>query len=149
MEINGIAHLHITVNNLKDCLPFYEQVLGFMGFIPVVKATRGVYFVGGKTAVAITRSDEKNRDLPFDQRRIGLHHICFRAKKREDVDEIHEFLKSINAKIVYPPKEGPWVPGYYSVLFEDPDGIRLEVNYVPMESFFIPPKGRGKFRLIT
>ena len=22
-------------------------------------------------------------------------------------------------------------PGYYSVLFEDPDGIRLEVNHVP------------------
>ena len=24
-----------------------------------------------------------------------------------------------------------WAPGYYSVLFEDPDGIRLEVNHVP------------------
>jgi catechol 2,3-dioxygenase-like lactoylglutathione lyase family enzyme len=27
-------------------------------------------------------------------------------------------------------------PGYYSVLFEDPDGVRLEVNHVP---------GRGVF----
>jgi hypothetical protein len=25
----------------------------------------------------------------------------------------------------------PWAPGYYYVLFEDPDGIRLEVNFVP------------------
>ncbi len=24
-----------------------------------------------------------------------------------------------------------WAPGYYSVLFEDPDGIRLEVKFVP------------------
>ena len=24
-----------------------------------------------------------------------------------------------------------WAPGYYYVLFEDPDGIRLEVNFVP------------------
>ena len=23
------------------------------------------------------------------------------------------------------------MPGYYSVLFEDPDGIRPEVNYIP------------------
>src|SRR5215472_17551784 len=26
---------------------------------------------------------------------------------------------------------GPWALGYYYVLFEDPDGIRLEVNFVP------------------
>jgi hypothetical protein len=24
-----------------------------------------------------------------------------------------------------------FAPGYYSVLFEDPDGIRAEVNFVP------------------
>ena len=29
------------------------------------------------------------------------------------------------------PEEGSWPPGYYYVLFEDPDGIRLEVNFVP------------------
>ena len=29
------------------------------------------------------------------------------------------------------PAEDTWAPGYYSVLFEDPDGIRLEVNFVP------------------
>jgi hypothetical protein len=30
------------------------------------------------------------------------------------------------------------VPGYYSVLFEDPDGIRLEVNHVPGKGVFDP-----------
>ena len=35
------------------------------------------------------------------------------------------------ATIVRGPMEGSWVPGYYYVLFEDPDGIRLEVNFVP------------------
>jgi hypothetical protein len=30
--------------------------------------------------------------------------------------------------IVRGPAEDTWAPGYYSVLFEDPDGIRLEVN---------------------
>jgi hypothetical protein len=44
---------------------------------------------------------------------------------------MYAFLQQINAKIVHPPEDGPWAPGYYSVLFEDPDGIRLEVNYVP------------------
>ena len=37
----------------------------------------------------------------------------------------------LGATIVHAPEDGPWAPGYYSVLFEDPDGIRLEVNHVP------------------
>jgi len=32
---------------------------------------------------------------------------------------------------VHPPEEARWAPGYYSVLFEDPDGLRLDANFVP------------------
>jgi catechol 2,3-dioxygenase-like lactoylglutathione lyase family enzyme len=62
---------------------------------------------------------------------VGLHHLCFRARDRGDVDSLHGFLQEVGAKIVHPPEEGTWAPGYYSVLFEDPDGIRLEMNHVP------------------
>ena len=37
----------------------------------------------------------------------------------------------LGAKIIRAPREDSWAPGYYSVLFEDPDGIRLEINHVP------------------
>jgi predicted lactoylglutathione lyase len=57
--------------------------------------------------------------------------LCFRARERADVDAVHAFLLKTGAKIVHPPEDGPWAPGYYSVLFEDPDGIRLEVKHVP------------------
>ena len=40
-------------------------------------------------------------------------------------------LEAQGAKIVRPPEEGPWAQGYYSVLFEDPSGIRIEINHVP------------------
>jgi predicted lactoylglutathione lyase len=60
-----------------------------------------------------------------------LHHFCLRARRREDVDALHVFLRSIGARIVHPPEEASWAPGYYSVLFEDPDGIRIEANHVP------------------
>ena len=46
-------------------------------------------------------------------------------------DELHAFLVEIGARVVHAPEEGPWAPGYYSVLFEDPDGLRLEANFVP------------------
>ena len=38
------------------------------------------------------------------------------------------FLVGIDAHIVHGPQEDGWAPGYYSVLFEDPDGIRLEIT---------------------
>ena len=62
---------------------------------------------------------------------VDICTVCLRARERGDVDEIYGFLKTIGAKIVHAPEDGPWAPGYYSVLFEDPDGIRLEVNHVP------------------
>ena len=65
------------------------------------------------------------------QQRVGLHHLCLRARSREDVDRCATLLEEIGANIVRGPMEGTWAPGYYYVLFEDPDGIRLEVNFVP------------------
>src|SRR2546430_13874687 len=48
--------------------------------------------------------------------------ICFRARERADVDEAYDFLVKIGAHIVHAPREDNFAPGYYSVLFEDPDG---------------------------
>jgi len=131
MEINGIAHIQLTVNDLQRAMPFYEEVLAFMGMHAVVKNPEFLYMIGGRTAVAVARSSAENRAAVFDQRRIGLHHVCFRARSREDVDALYAFLRERDVKIVRPPEEGTWAPGYYSLLFEDPEGIRLEVNYVP------------------
>jgi catechol 2,3-dioxygenase-like lactoylglutathione lyase family enzyme len=131
MEINGIAHLMLTVSNFEACQPFYEQMLTFLGLKPVINADGMLYCVGGRTAVGIMRADERYRDERFVQFRVGLHHVCFRARERQDVDTFYDFLNTLGAKIIHPPEEGPWAPGYYSVLFEDPDGIRLEMNHVP------------------
>ena len=131
MDINGIAHVMLTVSDFEACLPFYERLLEFLGLKTVLKADEMLYCVGGRTAIGIMRAEEDRRAERFVQRRVGLHHLCFRARAREDVDALHAFLVRMGATIVHPPEEGPWAPGYYSVLFEDPDGIRLEMNHVP------------------
>src|SRR5512139_3584331 len=138
MEINGIAHIFVTVSNVETCLPFYERLLTFLGMRPVLKTDTMLYCVGGRTAVGVMQAEEAYRGERFVQFRVGLHHICFRARERADVDTVHAFLETIGATIVHPPEEGPWAPGYYSVLFEDPDGIRLEVNHVPGKGLLAP-----------
>jgi hypothetical protein len=62
---------------------------------------------------------------------------------------MHAFAAGeLEAHIVHAPEEGSWAPGYYSVLFEDPDGIRVEVNHVPGKGHLGPggrlgPNGSG------
>ena len=131
MEINGIAHVQLTVSDFDACKRFYGALLGLFDMTVVFDDDEVKYWVGGRTAVAITRCDPAHANERFVQRRVGLHHLCFRLRAREDVDRVHELVVQLGAKIVYPPQEGAWAPGYYSTCFEDPDGIRLEVNFVP------------------
>lgn len=131
MEVNGMAHVMLTVSNFEACLPFYEKLLPFLGMKPVIRNNDTLYCVGGRTALGVVRGDPQYGGERFVQRRVGLHHLCLRARTKEDVDEAYAMVRGAGAKIVHPPEQGPWAPGYYSVLFEDPDGIRLEINFVP------------------
>jgi catechol 2,3-dioxygenase-like lactoylglutathione lyase family enzyme len=131
MEVNGIAHIFLTAANFERSREFYRKLLPFLGMEPMIDSDGVYYCVGGRTAVAIRAPSPENAGATFDQNRIGLHHLCFRARERADVDELHTFLASIGTKIIRAPREDQWAPGYYSLLFEDPDGIRLEINHVP------------------
>jgi catechol 2,3-dioxygenase-like lactoylglutathione lyase family enzyme len=131
MKVNGIAHIQLSVNRFDECEAFHDQLMPYLGLQVVFRAPDFVYYVGGRTGYAICRADEKYAHEPHDAARPGLHHYCFRARSREDVDELYLFLQEVEAEMVRAPEEGPWAPGYYSLSFLDPDGIRLEVNHVP------------------
>ena len=131
MEINGVAHTFVTVGDMARSRAFYSKLLPYFGLVPVLDAPDFYYCVGGRTAFGLRPAGPEYRADRFVQARVGLHHICFRARTREEVDELHAKLIEWGAKVVHKPEEGAWAPGYYSVLFEDPDGIRLELNFVP------------------
>ena len=132
IDINGIAHVQLTVSDVARSRTFYHRLLhDTFGMTIQYDAPEYFYCIGGRTGIGITPADDQFRDTPFDQRRVGLHHICFRLRSREDVDRLYDVLQDMEARIVHPPEDGPWAPGYYSILFEDPDGIRLEANFVP------------------
>lgn len=142
MEINGIAHIQITAGRYAVAREFYRKLLPFLGLKEVMDSPGGYYCVGGRTGLLISPPDPEYDGQRFVQRRIGLHHVCFRARSREDIMEAHEFVKTLGVPIITAPKEGPWAPGYYSILFEDPDGVRLEINHVPGKGVFATESGK-------
>ena len=131
IDVNGMAHVVLTVSQFDKAVAFYKRLLPFLGLQLVFESDDFCYHVGGRTALGIQPCDPEHEGERFVQQRVGLHHICFRARSREDINRLHELLLELEATIVMGPTEGPWAPGYYYVLFEDPDGIRLEVNFVP------------------
>ena len=131
IEINGMAHVILTVSNFDKCREFYCELMPFLGLTKVYDGNNFVYHVGGRTAIGIQRCAPDHIGERFVQNRIGLHHLCLRARSAEDVDKVGEKLRNMGAMIDRGPLFGDFAPGYYYIVFEDPDGIRLEVNYVP------------------
>ncbi len=131
MQINGIAHVQLTVSDFDAALPFYERLLVALGLTPVMRSEGFFYCVGGRTGVAISRAAAERGGEKFVQRRVGLHHVCFRARERADVDAVYALLLDMGAKIVHPPEDGPWAPGYYSV------------NHVPGKGLLAPGATAG------
>ena len=131
IKLNGMAHIVINVSRWKDCKAFYKKLMPFLGMEQVFDGQEYIYFVGSRTAVGIKKCETKYNNQVFQQDGIGLHHFCLRSRSKEDVDKVYHFLLTINAKIVGEPKAGEWAPGYYFVVFEDPIGTRIEVNFIP------------------
>ncbi len=149
VEVNGIAHIQLTVSD-PESLVFWEKLCHFLEMKTLIKGDDVRYCIGSRTGILARLAPPRKRGAIFDQDRSGLHHFCFRARRREDVDSIHEFVaNTLEARVVHAPEEGGrFARGYYSVLFEDPDGIRVEVNFVPGKGHFghggrLGPDGSG------
>ncbi len=149
VEMNGIAHIQLTVNDPDRCIPFWEKLCHFLAMKTLIKGDAVLYCIGSRTGILVRGAPPEQRSGRFDQDRAGLHHFCFRARERADVDAVYKLLvDELDARVVHPPEEGRFAPGYYSVLFEDPDGIRVEVNHVPGKGHFgtggrLGPDGTG------
>src|ERR1700741_3473149 len=94
VELNGIAHIQLTVNDPDRCCAFWEKLCHFFEMKTLIKGEGIVYCIGSRTGILVRGAPEGKRDRPFDQDRPGLHHLCFRARDREQIDTIYEFVRS-------------------------------------------------------
>lgn len=130
--LNGVAHVVLTAGDFERSTAFWRAMIAHLELKVVLDSEHMLYGVGGRTAIGIRTGSPENAGKRFDQGAPGLHHACFRMRDRAAVDAVHGFLAGRDdIRIVHEPQEEPWAPGYYSILFEDPDGIRIEFNHVP------------------
>lgn len=125
-----VHHIDLTVRDVAASAPFYEALLGFLGYVRVKQEaalqvwdlSRDGQVIGG-VALRAARSDRAH-----DRYTAGLHHLAFQAADRADVDRAHALMKEKGATILDPPAEYPkYGAGYYAVFVADPDGLKVEV----------------------
>jgi len=129
-DIIGIEHIVLHVGDLDRSKPFYDTLLGFLGFKLEWEFDRIAGWNNGDTMVWIRETDTQGKKRKFRLGDIGLHHYAFEFGKREHVDELYAFLKRHKIRVVDPPTEYPsYGHGYYAVYFLDPDGMKFEGVY--------------------
>jgi glyoxylase I family protein len=137
----GIDHLMINCNDYDAAIRFYSWLMPLIGYPQTVSfeqpapasgtingAINGWFGAGGSLWVS---ASEKAGRQAFSKERIGLREIAFRAESRAQIDELANQIAAHGGKILDAPREYDYVPGYYSVFFTDPDGIKLELVHVP------------------
>src|SRR5436305_10212441 len=108
-----MAHVILTVAKWDEARAFYAALLPFLGLKKVYDGNNFLYHVGGRTAVGIQRAGPDHTGDRFVQNRVGLHHLCLRARSREDVDNAAAKVRALGGFIDRAAREGAWSPGYY------------------------------------
>lgn len=69
--------------------------------------------------------DEEKKEFV---RNIGLDHLCIGVGTREEVEKLHEIVKTHDVLITREPRDYPeYGDKYYAFYFRDPDGFPLEI----------------------
>lgn len=131
IEVLGVEHIDLTVNDVARSRAFYDKVLGELGFRKY-EGDDYIHWANAQMTLAIRGASAPNRAAHFDRYRVGLHHLALRARSRADVDAFHAFLLREKITVLDAPAEYPqYGQNYYAVFFADPDGVKLELVHFP------------------
>jgi methylmalonyl-CoA epimerase len=95
--IKRVHHIAIAVNNLKESVALFENLLGIKAHItevPGQQVTEAVLKVGGEVEINLVEPmvPESTVAKFLEKRGEGLHHIAL------EVDDVNDELKSIESK---------------------------------------------------
>jgi glyoxylase I family protein len=131
IEVLGVEHIDLTVNDVARSRLFYDKLLAELGFRKY-EGSDYIAWSNAQMTLAIREASAANRDARFDRYRVGLHHLAFRARSRAEVDAFHNFLVREKVTVLDAPAEYPqYGKDYYAVFFADPDGLKLELVHFP------------------
>ena len=138
-EVIGIDHIYVSVSDLARSEAFYDRVLcDALGFRKNAFALGGdphVQYFNRLFGVVLRPARVQRAHEPYAP---GLHHFCLRVDSVEDVHAVARELQAGGVAATDARLYPEYADDYCATFFADPDGVRLEVNYVPGEGLLAP-----------
>ena len=132
----------MNVTELDVSVPFYEAALGPLGF-RCADFVRGNYarLTNGRDAVIVLcQAEQRHLDgaPAYHRKRVGLSHFALTAESKTLIDRMARHLAQLGVPLLGEGKcEIGYRGGYYTLSFEDPDRIMIEV-VCHMPAYFAP-----------
>lgn len=126
-----LSHLQININPTN--LPFYKDLMNFMGWNVIFETEEMAGFTSGGEASIWFLKSQNNEQNNYDG--FGVNHISLGVTEMKNVDEVMEHLKSNGVEMLFgTPKHRPEFAmsdkeTYYQIMFETPDKMLFEVVY--------------------
>ena len=100
IEIIGIAHVIVTLQELDKIREFYCGLTKAFWMECLVDTDKMFYAVGSRTGLGARQG---RRDMPYHQYNAGVHHLCFRARNEESIEEVTQLVERLGGAIIHGP----------------------------------------------
>jgi catechol 2,3-dioxygenase-like lactoylglutathione lyase family enzyme len=137
-RIGSINHLRLTVTDIQQAERFYRPLMRFMEYELYDREENRLAWAkwssSGVFWLILTRARQDTKPAGHDLLSPGFHHLAWNADSRDQVDKFYRLLLDNGATVLDAPAEYDYEPGYYTVYFTDPDGMKLEFLHIPERS---------------
>ncbi len=124
-----LHHIELYVSDLERAISFWTPFMAKLDY-EAERWSEGInYSHKTDTAyISLLQASEEHLSAGYHRKRVGLNHIAFKAKSRQQVDDIRDWLNGAGYPLLYDDRY-PYAtaPDYYALFCEDPDRIKLEV----------------------
>lgn len=122
----SLHHLAVTTIDLSAGRRFYDAFLGAIGYKSGYAGDTVCTWEGPGPEILLypVEGDDRSRHT---HGRPGWQHAAFQVADRAMVNAAEAVVVEAGGAIVHPAQEYDYMPGYFAVFLEDPDGVRWEV----------------------
>ena len=146
--LNGGTHINLTVRDLDRSTEWYIRALGFTVVRDARPVESGFTFrtllhTRALTSIVLGQADNPDPE-PFDEHRVGLHHLAFHVP---ELDHLHEWAEHLTkAGVAHDGVQELFLEAGYGIWLRDPDNIWLELYWLNAEFFMQRMRERVKER---
>jgi len=135
--LNGGTHINLTVRDLDRSTDWYCRALGFAVVRDARPAQAGFTFrtlihTRALTSVVLGQAHTPAAE-PFDEHRVGLHHLAFHVPQREHLQDWAAHLD--RAGVAHGGVQELFLEAGYGIWLRDPDNIWLELYWLNADYF--------------